>query len=66
MPVRRSYHVGESMLPSMRHFLRYIDLEDQFEAHGFTPKVGSSFKFNPRKREGCELFYQLFRRQKLI
>jgi flavin-dependent dehydrogenase len=50
------YHVGESMLPSMRHFLRYIDLEDQFEAHGFTPKVGSSFKFNPRKREGYSDF----------
>jgi len=50
------YHIGESMLPSMRHFLRYIDLEDQFEAHGFTPKVGSSFKFNPRKREGYSDF----------
>lgn len=38
-----SYHVGESMLPSMRHFLRYIDLEDQFESHGFTPKVCAFF-----------------------
>lgn len=27
------------MLPSIRHFLRFIDLEEQFEAHGFIPKV---------------------------
>ncbi|TFK37701.1 hypothetical protein BDQ12DRAFT_724147 [Crucibulum laeve] len=50
------YHVGESMLPSIRHFLRFIDLEDKFGAHGFTPKVGAAFKFNPHKREGYSDF----------
>ena len=35
------YHVGESMLPSMRHFLRFIDLDDTFLKHGFKVKVGS-------------------------
>ena len=33
------YHVGESMLPSMRHFLRFIDLDDTFLNHGFRVKV---------------------------
>ena len=33
------YHVGESMLPSMRHFLRFIDLDDTFLNHGFKIKV---------------------------
>lgn len=36
------YHVGESMLPSMRHFLRFIGLDEKFDAHGFRIKVGSS------------------------
>ena len=34
-----SYHVGESLLPSMRHWLRYIDLDKQFDQLGFTEKV---------------------------
>lgn len=33
------YHIGESMLPSMRHFLRFIDLEKKFDEHGFRVKV---------------------------
>ena len=33
------YHIGESMLPSLRHFLRFIDCEDTFLQHGFTKKV---------------------------
>jgi threonine dehydrogenase-like Zn-dependent dehydrogenase len=33
------YHIGESMLASLRHFLRFIDLEDTFEQHGFNKKV---------------------------
>ena len=33
------YHVGESMLASIRHFLRFIDLENTFDAHGFNRKV---------------------------
>jgi hypothetical protein len=35
------YHIGESMLPSMRHFLRFIDLDKTFECHGFTIKVSA-------------------------
>ena len=33
------YHVGESMLPSIRHYLRFIDLESVFDEHGFNRKV---------------------------
>jgi flavin-dependent dehydrogenase len=33
------YHVGESMLPSLRHFLKFIDLDDTFVAYGFHKKV---------------------------
>jgi hypothetical protein len=33
------YHIGESMLPSMRKFLRYIDLEEIFIAREFYKKV---------------------------
>lgn len=28
------------MLPSMRHFLRFIGLYDKFNSHGFRVKVG--------------------------
>ncbi|TFK50411.1 FAD/NAD-binding domain-containing protein [Heliocybe sulcata] len=40
------YHVGEGMLPSMRLFLRFIDLEDEFHNHGFMHKPGACFKLN--------------------
>jgi 2-polyprenyl-6-methoxyphenol hydroxylase-like FAD-dependent oxidoreductase len=33
------YHIGESMLPSMRHFLRFIDLDSTFDGYGFKHKV---------------------------
>ena len=33
------YHIGESMLASMRHFLRFIDLDSTFDNHGFQKKV---------------------------
>lgn len=33
------YHIGESQLASMRHFLRFIDLEKEFDAFGFQRKV---------------------------
>ncbi|KAF9034483.1 FAD/NAD(P)-binding domain-containing protein [Hymenopellis radicata] len=46
------YHVGESQLASLRHFLRFIDLEDEFEAFGFQKKPGAGFKLNRYKREG--------------
>jgi len=34
------YHVGESMLASLRHFLRFIDLDETFDKYGFNVKVG--------------------------
>ncbi|KAI4155711.1 MAG: hypothetical protein LQ340_000800 [Diploschistes diacapsis] len=46
------YHVGESMLASLRPFLHYIDLDSKFRNHGFTKKVGAAFKLNQKKREG--------------
>ncbi|KAJ7278021.1 hypothetical protein C8J57DRAFT_1308401 [Mycena rebaudengoi] len=38
------YHVGESMLSSMRNYLGFIGLEDDFVNHGFLVKPGASFK----------------------
>lgn len=45
------YHIGESMLPSIRPLLRFIDLEETFEKHGFQKKLGAAFKLTA-KREG--------------
>ena len=39
---KNRYHVGESMVASMRHFLRFIDLDTTFEDHGFVKKVRHS------------------------
>lgn len=33
------YHVGESMLASIRHFFRFIDLDEEFNKYGFRRKV---------------------------
>ncbi|KAJ7479299.1 putative halogenase [Mycena latifolia] len=46
------YHIGESMLPSCRPFLRFIDAEEKVVQHGFTVKVGAAVKLNQFKREG--------------
>lgn len=46
------YHVGESMLASLRPFLKFIDLDSTFNTHGFTKKIGAAFKLNQKKREG--------------
>lgn len=40
------YHIGESMLPSMRHFLRFIDLDSTFDSYGFVQKRGAAFRLN--------------------
>ncbi|CEJ93503.1 hypothetical protein VHEMI09085 [[Torrubiella] hemipterigena] len=40
------YHIGESLLPSFRYFLKFIDLDEKFDQHGFLQKHGASFKFN--------------------
>lgn len=35
------YHIGETMLASLRHHLRFIDLEKTFDDYGFCHKVSS-------------------------
>ncbi|KAJ7488299.1 putative halogenase [Mycena latifolia] len=46
------YHIGESMLPSCRPFMRFIGAEQKVVDFGFTVKVGAALKFNQTKREG--------------
>jgi flavine halogenase len=36
------YHIGESMLPSIRYFLRYIEADTLFDDHGFQKKVSTT------------------------
>ncbi|RAK88450.1 O-methyltransferase [Aspergillus costaricaensis CBS 115574] len=42
------YHVGESMVPSLKHFMEFIGVLPEFEAHGFEIKNGGTFKFNSK------------------
>ncbi|KAI0698239.1 hypothetical protein BC835DRAFT_1335198 [Cytidiella melzeri] len=53
------YHIGESLLPSVRHFLRFIDAEAKVAGHGFAKKPGSAIKFNQYMREGYTDFVAL-------
>ncbi|TFK18107.1 FAD/NAD(P)-binding domain-containing protein [Coprinopsis marcescibilis] len=46
------YHIGESMLPSLKLFLRFIGAEDKVKKHGFCVKPGAAVKLNQFKREG--------------
>ncbi|KAH8879034.1 radH flavin-dependent halogenase [Thozetella sp. PMI_491] len=46
------YHIGESMLPSLRYYLQFIDLDEQYLNHGFVKKIGAAFKMSPNHREG--------------
>ncbi|KAJ7730742.1 putative halogenase [Mycena metata] len=50
------YHIGESMLPSCRPFLRFIGAEQKIIDFGFCVKVGAALKFNQTKREGYSDF----------
>ncbi|KAF9268721.1 FAD/NAD(P)-binding domain-containing protein [Marasmius fiardii PR-910] len=45
------YHIGESLLPSVRNYLRFIGAEKKVVDHGFTHKPGGAIKFNHFKRE---------------
>jgi hypothetical protein len=38
-----SYHVGESLIPSVRHYFRYIGAEAILASHGFISKAGLAF-----------------------
>ncbi|KAI0343377.1 FAD/NAD(P)-binding domain-containing protein [Trametopsis cervina] len=53
------YHIGESLLPSVRHYLRYIGAEEKVEKYGFARKPGSAIKFNQYMREGYTDFVAL-------
>jgi len=35
----RRYHVGESLIPSVRHYLRFIGAEEKLANYGFVHKV---------------------------
>lgn len=52
------YHIGESMLASMRHLLRFVDLEHKFESYGFVKKVRNE---SPRRRKETMLITLLAR-----
>ncbi|KLO13011.1 FAD/NAD-binding domain-containing protein [Schizopora paradoxa] len=43
------YHIGESLLASMRPLLNFVDLYDKFNAHGFIKKVGAAFKLSEKR-----------------
>ncbi|KAF4609873.1 hypothetical protein D9613_010410 [Agrocybe pediades] len=53
------YHVGESMLPSLRNYLNFIGLEEEFEKHGFLGKPGACFKLVRDLRESWTDFTNL-------
>ncbi|KAK7045666.1 hypothetical protein VNI00_007499 [Paramarasmius palmivorus] len=53
------YHIGESLIPSVRHYLRFIGAEEKVADYGFTRKPGSAIKFNQFKREGYTDFVAL-------
>ena len=59
-----SYHIGESMLPSINHFYEYIGAEEKLRGFGFAKKVGAAAKFKQNKREACKR--QLFIRLQLV
>ncbi|KAG2066157.1 FAD/NAD(P)-binding domain-containing protein [Suillus decipiens] len=46
------YHIGESLIPSVRHYLKFIDVEKKVVEMGFQKKPGAAIKFNQFKREG--------------
>ncbi|OBZ69446.1 Tryptophan 2-halogenase [Grifola frondosa] len=53
------YHIGESLLPSVRPFLKFIDAENLVATHGFTTKPGAAVKLNQYKHEGYTDFIAL-------
>ncbi|KAG1865902.1 hypothetical protein DFJ58DRAFT_863667 [Suillus subalutaceus] len=53
------YHIGESLIPSVRHYLRFIDAEQKLVEMGFKHKPGAAIKFNQFKREGYTDFVAL-------
>ncbi|KAF9450835.1 FAD/NAD(P)-binding domain-containing protein [Macrolepiota fuliginosa MF-IS2] len=52
------YHIGESLLPSLRAFLRFVGAEKKVEEYGFCVKPGAAIKFTQCKREGYTDFVE--------
>ncbi|KAG6871246.1 hypothetical protein C0995_006838, partial [Termitomyces sp. Mi166 len=53
------YHVGESILPSCRHFLAFIGAEELIKNHGFVIKPGGAVKLRQDKQEGYANFIEI-------
>ncbi|KAI9444285.1 FAD/NAD(P)-binding domain-containing protein [Lactarius indigo] len=53
------YHIGESLIPSVRHHLRFIGAEEKVASHGFFKKPGAAMKFNQYKKEAYTDFIAL-------
>ncbi|KAF8888756.1 O-methyltransferase [Infundibulicybe gibba] len=53
------YHIGESMVPSCRQFLKFIDLEDTVKNYGFCKKPGATLKLVGEKREAYTDFVRM-------
>jgi len=45
------YHIGESLLPSVRHHLRFVEAEQKVIDNNFNRKPGAAIKFNQFKKE---------------
>jgi len=50
------YHIGESLIPSMKTYLDFIGCYEKVKSFGFVPKTGGAFRFNHHKREGYTSF----------
>ncbi|EIW80822.1 FAD/NAD(P)-binding domain-containing protein [Coniophora puteana RWD-64-598 SS2] len=46
------YHIGESLIPSVRHYSKFIGAQEKLMQHGFAPKPGAAIKFAQFKTEG--------------
>ncbi|KAK1977342.1 hypothetical protein LZ30DRAFT_752885 [Colletotrichum cereale] len=44
------YHIGKSILPSIRPLLRFINLEETFKNHSFQKKLGAAFKLTAKRK----------------
>ncbi|KAK6544545.1 hypothetical protein TWF694_001235 [Orbilia ellipsospora] len=52
------YHIGESTLPSLRHFYQFIDFYEIFDAHGFYHKNGAVFRLAQGKPDAYTDFLE--------
>ncbi|KAK2767828.1 hypothetical protein FQN54_003989 [Arachnomyces sp. PD_36] len=48
------YHIGESTLPSLRHFFKFIDFYHTLDSHGFYRKNGAAFRLAQAQPDACK------------